>query len=186
MVVDETPDGFFAYMTPYYHDSHMFVFSLKSNQSWKVDTPRVEGFPIALSPKGEPRQFFLGNYSSGEIVSYSVDDLRNGIRTVNSQKIAGTLSSFPNRMAVDKAGTLYASMWGQNFITSWNIWQPFQENRFYQAAKDYSGGSFSFALDKNDTLWLTVCDPDYMLPKHPKYRILKAVVGAESSSPGTV
>ncbi|XP_065334598.1 protein yellow-like [Cloeon dipterum] len=135
MVVDETPHGFFAYMTPYYHDSHMFVFSLKSKQSWKVDTPRVEGFSIALSPKGEPRQLFLGNYSSGEVVSYSVDELRNGIRTASPTRIAGTLSSFPNRMAVDKAGTLYASIWGKNYITSWNMSQPLQEHRYYQVIK---------------------------------------------------
>ncbi|XP_065334616.1 protein yellow-like [Cloeon dipterum] len=59
IVIDETPNGTFAYIALWVKEQ-IVVFSLAKNQSWLLDTPGVEVFSIALSPKEElPTQLYL-------------------------------------------------------------------------------------------------------------------------------
>ncbi|XP_065334617.1 protein yellow-like [Cloeon dipterum] len=61
LVLDETPNGTFAYIS-LWGEQHIVVFNLERNQSWTLDTPGIKVFSIALSPikDQEPRKLYLG------------------------------------------------------------------------------------------------------------------------------
>ncbi|XP_065335233.1 protein yellow-like isoform X2 [Cloeon dipterum] len=176
LVLDETPDGTFAYITRSI-EQNIVVFSLERNESWMVDTPGIRAYAIALSPKDqEARQLYLSEWNSNQQFSVSVAALRNGTRTANLNPIGNwtAISSF--RMLMDNHGTMYAAFFQENHIFSCNTSQPFQEQRFHQVAGVYTGLPFTFALDQSGTFWMTVFDDK----KKPRYRLLKATVGAKS------
>ncbi|XP_065352688.1 protein yellow-like isoform X2 [Cloeon dipterum] len=178
LVLDETPNGTFAYIARRY-DFNIVVFSLERNQSWIVDTPGKRVNSIALSPKNqEARTLYLYEPFSKELNSISVAEVRKGTRTANPKAI-GNWSAETYRMLMDNRGTIYATFWGRNFINSWNTSQPFEVQRFYEDAGlelDFDQFAFTFALDQSETLWMTVLDWN----RQPKYRLLKAAVGAKS------
>ncbi|CAB3380111.1 Hypothetical predicted protein [Cloeon dipterum] len=138
LVLDETNNGTFAYITRW-DEQCLVVFCLERNESWIVETPKVQSFAIALSPKyHEPRQLYIGIYShvfgewnSNELLSISVAALRNGTRTAYPKLIAN-LTGEPYRMVVDNRGTMYAGFFNKNYISSWNGSQPFQEQRYFE------------------------------------------------------
>ncbi|XP_065336383.1 protein yellow-like [Cloeon dipterum] len=169
LVIDETANGTFAYIA-WWSDTNIVAFSLEKNESWIVDTPGVEVLSIALSPKEEPRQLYLGEFYNDLLYSISVAALRNGTRTAEPELI-GNWTGTPYRMLVDNHGTLHAAILSEDYASSWNTSrEPFQEQRFYEVAGlDYTW-PFTFALDQNGTLWMTVLDD----AKTPRFRILKA------------
>ncbi|XP_065336297.1 protein yellow-like isoform X2 [Cloeon dipterum] len=175
LVLDETPNGTFAYITRW-REEHIVVFSLERNQSWFVHcTPGLRLISIALSPKDqEPRQLYLAK--SKELYSFSVAALHNGTRRVNP-KLIGNWTGPPYRMLMDNQGTVYAAFLWKNYASSWNSSQPLQEQRFREAAGKDSYWPFTIALDQNGTLWMTVFDTNR---EKPSQRLLKAAVGAKS------
>ncbi|XP_065336509.1 protein yellow-like [Cloeon dipterum] len=176
LVLDETPDGTFAYISRQ-SKPHIVVFSLERNQSWTVDTPGIKAFSTALSPKNqEPRQLYLSKYDSDELYSISVAALRSGTGAATA-KLIGKWSAKPYRMLMDNHGTIYAAFWGKNYTSSWNSSLPFQEQRFHEVAKLTAVWPFTFALDSMGTFWMTVFI-NYTGSK-PRCRLLKAAVGAE-------
>ncbi|XP_065336558.1 protein yellow-like [Cloeon dipterum] len=66
LVLDETPDDWLAYIT-YYLSDNLIAFSLKTNQSWLVETQGQRFVAIAISPKNE--QIYLSNHGSKELYS---------------------------------------------------------------------------------------------------------------------
>ncbi|CAB3376938.1 Hypothetical predicted protein [Cloeon dipterum] len=154
LVIDETPGETLAYISQW-REQTIVVFSLEKNTSWRVATPGMEFYSIALSPQEEPRQLYLSKYTSSEL------------------------------MLMDNQGIMYTAYLDKNYIHSWNSSQPFlQKQRFLEFAGLSSRSPFTFALDQNGMLWITVFDID----KKPRFRLLKAAVGAKSSkvSPGTL
>ncbi|CAB3383651.1 Hypothetical predicted protein [Cloeon dipterum] len=65
LVLDETPNGTFAYISRI-NQPIIFVFSLERNESWSVKTPKTRVISIALSPKEEPRKLYLSRFSNSE------------------------------------------------------------------------------------------------------------------------
>ncbi|XP_065336029.1 protein yellow-like [Cloeon dipterum] len=184
LVLDETPNETLAYIA-WWRERKIVVFSLERNESWILDTPGIRVMSIALSPMEEARQLYVSNWSSNEVYSISVDALRNGTQTANPELIGNwTTSKKPYRMLMDNQGTMYAAFWWKNYTSSWNSSQPFQEQRFYQAAIPNTGLPFTFALDQNGNLWMMVFD----VKTKPRHKLLKAAVGAKSytyeASPG--
>ncbi|CAB3387314.1 Hypothetical predicted protein [Cloeon dipterum] len=177
LVIDETPNGTFAYIARW-SDVNIVVFSLERNESWIVDTPGVEVLSIAMSPKVERRQLYLGELYSDELYSISVAALRNGTRTANPEFI-GKWTGTPYRMLVDNHGTLFAAILSENYASSWNTSQPFKEQRFHEVAELDYVWSFTFALDQNGTLWMTEFDK----AKTPKLRIVKESLECSGSCP---
>ncbi|XP_065335340.1 protein yellow-like [Cloeon dipterum] len=176
LVIDETPDGTFAYISRW-GEENVVVFSLERNQSWKVDTPGILVSSVALSPKVEPRKLYLGKESSNEVYSVSVTALRNGTRTAELEPIGNWATEDSYRMLMDNHGIMYAAFMDNNFISSWNTSQPLQEQRSYQVAGLKSASPFTFSLDQNGTLWMTVFDEE----RRPRFRLLKAAVGEKSA-----
>ncbi|XP_065336575.1 protein yellow-like [Cloeon dipterum] len=135
LVLDETPNGYFAYMARWRHQ-HIVVFSLGKNQSWTVDTPGVEAYSIARSPKKEPRQIYLSNsrnFDTSEFFSISATALRsNGTQTAYPKLIGQWTEILPYRMLMDNHGTMYAAFYRKNYIASWNPYQSMQEQRFLE------------------------------------------------------
>ncbi|XP_065334802.1 protein yellow-like [Cloeon dipterum] len=175
LVIDETPNETFAYITRW-DKKHIVVFSLEKNESWIVNTPAMLSSSIALSPKVEPRQLYLSKYHSKELYSISVAALRNGTRTENPEFIGNWTEISAYKMLMDNRGTMYAAFLWKNHVQSWNTSQPLQENRIYQVTGLEFIWPFNFALDQDGTLWMTVFDKN----RKPKYRLLKAAVGAQS------
>ncbi|XP_065336068.1 protein yellow-like isoform X2 [Cloeon dipterum] len=180
LVVDETANETFVYISRggLFYEEQIVVFSLERNESWIVQTPGIKVFCIALSPlkNQEPRQLYLGEWSSSYLHSInSVAVLREGTGTANTEKI-GTLTAHPYRILVENNGNMLAAFFSVNYISSWNTSQSFAEKRFHEVDVLNSGKSFTFALDQNGTLWMTVFDA----VREPKYRLLKAAVGEQS------
>ncbi|CAB3377141.1 Hypothetical predicted protein [Cloeon dipterum] len=71
-VLDETPNGTLAFISNYGAE-HIVVFSLESNQSWIVETPGLKSYSIALSPKEEPRQLYVGNLNTYVPFTFALD-----------------------------------------------------------------------------------------------------------------
>ncbi|XP_065334760.1 protein yellow-like [Cloeon dipterum] len=173
-VLDETPNGTFAYISQL-AAQHIVVFSLERNESWNLDTPGKQLLSIALSPKEKSRKFYVSNYHSSELYSHSVAALREGIRTANPELI-GNWTAEPYRMLMDNHGTVYATFWGKNYLSSWNSSQPFAEQRFHEVAGLKTDWPFTFALDQSGNFWLMMFDDK----RKPRYRLLKAVGEATS------
>ncbi|XP_065334489.1 major royal jelly protein 3-like [Cloeon dipterum] len=176
LVLEEAANGTFAYISRWGEQS-IVVFSLERKQSWIVDTPRMEVYSIALSPKDEePRKLYLGNWSSNGLYSISVATLRNGTRTAKPKLIGKWTSNKSYRMLMDNNGTIYAAFKWKNYISSLNTSQPFEEQRFHEVAGQDSYWPFTFVLDQNGTFWMTVFD----FQRKPRCRLLEAAIGAKS------
>ncbi|XP_065334588.1 protein yellow-like [Cloeon dipterum] len=172
MVIDETPNGTFAFISRM-GEQNIVVFSLEKNQSWVLDTKAVKVLSIALSPKNqEPRQLYLSKYDSNELYSISVATLRNGVGTEYRKLIGKWTANKPHRMLMDNRGTMYAAFSGERYISSFDASQPFHEQRFYEAGHIIS----SFALDSRGTFWMTQFSS---AGTKYKYFLLKAAVGAK-------
>ncbi|XP_065335924.1 uncharacterized protein LOC135936864 [Cloeon dipterum] len=170
LVIDETADGTFAYISRWAKE-HIVVFCLESNTSWMVDTPGIKVISVALSSE----QLYLGNYLSFDMHFISVSALRNGTGKAN---LIGHWNTFtPYRMLVDNRGTLYAAFFWENYLQSWSTAQPFKKQRVYhQVAGVQSFWPFSLAMDQNDTPWVMA----YNEEREPRYRLFKAALGAKS------
>ncbi|CAB3380746.1 Hypothetical predicted protein [Cloeon dipterum] len=176
LVLEETPNGTFAYISRWYR-THIVVFSLERNQSWVVDTLGIQFYSIALPPKDqEPRQLYLGKFYSNELYSIPVAALHNGTLTANPKLIRKWTAIDSYSMLMDNHGTMYAAFWSKNYISSWNSSQPFEEQRFHEVAGLSSPWPFTFALDQSGNFWITVNDRSKM----PRLRLLKAEVGVKS------
>ncbi|CAB3383676.1 Hypothetical predicted protein [Cloeon dipterum] len=184
LVLDETANGTFAYIARWM-ESHVVVFSLERNESWIVDTPKVEVNSIALSTKDqEPRHLYLARSGFKELYSIPVAALHNGNRTTEPRLIENWAADNSYRMLMDSHGTLYSGFMYENYTSTWNTSRPFLEQSFYQVAGLESAWPFTFSLDQNATFWMTVFDDVNM----PRFRLLKAAVAAKSyiyNSPGT-
>ncbi|CAB3384257.1 Hypothetical predicted protein [Cloeon dipterum] len=146
LVLDETPNGTFAYITRWF-EQNIVVFSLERNQSWTVDTPGIMFFSIAISPMNqEPRQLYLGGWNSKGLYSISVAALRNGTLTANPKLIGNWTTSKSYRMLMDKHGTLFSAFWYKNYVKSWNTSQPFLERRFIKVGRHQYKMSFSLNI----------------------------------------
>ncbi|XP_065335877.1 protein yellow-like [Cloeon dipterum] len=176
LVIDETPNGTFAYITRWWFEKGFLVFSLEKNESWIVDMPEVDAYSIALSPK----KLYFSAFSSRKLYSISVASIRNGTRTANPELI-GNWTARSYRMLIDSHGTMYTAFTWKDYMSSWNSLQPFHEQRVYQVAGLDIVRPFTFSLDQNGNLWMTVFDNK----RNPKYRLLKAAVGAKSPECGT-
>ncbi|CAB3382135.1 Hypothetical predicted protein [Cloeon dipterum] len=175
LVLEETPDGTFAYISMM-GERNIVVFSLEKSQCWIVDTPGVHVLSIALSPREEPRQLYLGKSKSNELYSISVAALRNGTRTANPKLIGKWTANNSYRMLMDNRGTMYTAFLSPNYIQSWNSSQPFQEQRFFEVGRQIAIWPFTFALDSSGNFWMTVFH--YKADK-PKCRLLRAAVGVK-------
>ncbi|XP_065334481.1 protein yellow-like [Cloeon dipterum] len=178
LVLDETPNGTFAYFS-WWEEEHIGVFSLERNKSWTVETPRIKVYSIALSPKNnqEPRQLYRSKWESKELYSIPVAALRSGARTAEPELIGNWTAGQSYRMLMDNHGTMYAAFLGKNYIRSWNGSQPFEEQRFHEVAGLRSEWPFTFALDENGTFWMT----EFNEENKPRYRLLKATLEGKSS-----
>ncbi|CAB3377160.1 Hypothetical predicted protein [Cloeon dipterum] len=175
LVLDETPNGTLAYIA-YWGERNIVVFSLERNQSWIVQTTENTVHTIALSPKEEPRQLYIGKFNSKGLYSISVSALRNGTESANPELI-GNWTAIPYRMLMDNHGTLYAAFWGNNQILSWNTSQPFEVQRFHKAGNLDNFKPFTFALDSSGTFWMTELNKTASMPR---YRLLMAADNASS------
>ncbi|CAB3377158.1 Hypothetical predicted protein [Cloeon dipterum] len=177
LVLDQTPSsGTFAYISRE-DEQNIVVFSLEGNESRAVETLGVRAYSIALSPKKEPRHLYLSNFESSELYSMSVAALRNGTRTANPKLIGNWTGNHSYRMLMDNQGTIYAALWWINYISSWNTFQQFEEQRFQEDGKLDASWPFTFSLDSMGTFWMTELNET---ASKPKYRLLKAAVGAKS------
>ncbi|XP_065336164.1 protein yellow-like [Cloeon dipterum] len=175
LVIDETPNGTFAYIAQF-KTHHIVVFSLERNEAWTVDTPGINPCSIALSPKKETRQLYLGNWRFKTLHSISVAALRNGTRAAEPRLIENWAAINPYRMLMDNHGTLYTAFMWKNYTSTWNTSRPFLEQSFYQVSGLKSSWPFTFSLDQSGTFWMTAFDDENM----PRFRLLKAAVGAKS------
>ncbi|XP_065334825.1 uncharacterized protein LOC135936072 [Cloeon dipterum] len=112
VVVDKTTDDYLAYITDFFSE-HVVVYS-KMDKSW------------------EARQLYLRRFDSKELYSVSVSELKNegGNAAV---KLIGEWTGTPYRMLIDSANVLYAAISFQNYLSKWNISEPFLEQRFHEA-----------------------------------------------------
>ncbi|CAB3382136.1 Hypothetical predicted protein [Cloeon dipterum] len=179
LVLDETSDGTFAYISRW-GEKHIVVFNFERNQSWIAYTQGIAVFSIALTPKDqEPRHLYLGRYPSKELYSISVAALRNGTRTAYPKLIGNWTATNSYRMLMDNHGTMYSAFWERNFIHVWNTSQPFQEQHFLEVGKPTTILPFTFALDSTGTFWLTLFNDK---ETKPRCSLLKAEVGAKPYS----
>ncbi|CAB3377169.1 Hypothetical predicted protein [Cloeon dipterum] len=87
LVIDETPNGSFAYIAQW-GVHQIVVFSLENKQFWTLTMPSwMQVISIALSPKEEPRQLYLGGWKSTELYSIPVSVLRFNITNANPKLI---------------------------------------------------------------------------------------------------
>ncbi|XP_065335332.1 protein yellow-like [Cloeon dipterum] len=182
LMLDETPNGTFAYISNsnVFVKQYIVVFSLQKNESWRVDPQRISFFSMALSPKDrEPRELYLSKCDSGELYSIPVATLRDGTRAANPKLIGALNTRCSYRMLVDNHGTIYSAFVIKNYIYSWNTYQPFVAHRFYQVADELEAEflPFAFAFDENGTFWMTF----YNTERKPSYRLLNNAVEAKSS-----
>ncbi|CAB3389009.1 Hypothetical predicted protein [Cloeon dipterum] len=179
LVLDETSDGTFAYISRW-GEKHIVVFNFERNQSWIAYTQGIAVFSIALTPKDqEPRHLYLGRYPSKELYSISVAALRNGTRTAYPKLIGNWTATNSYRMLMDNHGTMYSAFWERNFIHVWNTSQPFQEQHFLEVGKPTTLLPFTFDLDSTGTFWLTLFNNK---ETKPRCSLLKAEVGAKPYS----
>ncbi|CAB3383827.1 Hypothetical predicted protein [Cloeon dipterum] len=160
IVLDKTPDDYLAYIIDSESKHNIGVYSRKLDKSW------------------EPRQLYLRRYSSTELFSVSVSELKNegGSAAV---KLIGEFTRQPYRMLIDSANVLYAAFFYQNYVSKWNISEPFREQRFYEVGELGAFHPFTFALDTTNTLWMTERNQSGDQTK-PRHKLLKAAVGAGS------
>ncbi|XP_065336404.1 protein yellow-like [Cloeon dipterum] len=175
IVLDKTPDDYFAYITDYYAEQ-IVVFSRNTDKSWEVKTPGKRWNSLALSANREARQLYLGSADSSEMYSVSVSELKigSGSPTV---KFIGTWTEFPYRMLIDSANVLYAAFKYQNYISKWNISESFRKQRFHEVGSLFTPWPFTFAFDTNNNIWMTERNETGSANRH---KLLRAAVGVRS------
>ncbi|XP_065335807.1 protein yellow-like [Cloeon dipterum] len=180
IVLDKTTDDHLAYITEHYSE-HIIVYNRKMDKSWSVKTPRRQWNSLALSPNSEARQLYLARYSSKELYSVSLSELKNegGSAAV---KFIGEWTENPYRILLDSADVLYAAFYHENYVSKWNISEPFLEQRLHEVGKLHAYWPFTFALDTNGTFWMTETNETGGGIRH---KLLKAAVGARSYLFGT-
>ncbi|XP_065331737.1 protein yellow-like [Cloeon dipterum] len=178
IVIDKTPDDDLAYIVDTESIHAMVVYSRKMDKSWTVKTPGRKWSSLAISPNRAARQLYLRRYSSKELYSLSVSELKNegGSAAV---KLIGEFTHRPYRMLIDSANVLYAAFFYQSYVSKWNISEPFHEQRFYEVGELGASFPFTFALDTTNTFWMTERNQSVDETK-PRHKLLKAVVGAGS------
>ncbi|XP_065334796.1 protein yellow-like [Cloeon dipterum] len=174
IALDKTSDDYLAYITDSFSE-HLIVYSRKMDKSWSVKTPERKWQYLALSPSRESL-YLIESIGSKDLYSVSVSELKNGGGRA-AVKFIGEFARGPFRMLIDNANILYAAFYGQNYISKWNISEPFREQRFYEIEYQGADRPFAFALDTNGTLWMTVRSGFYSEKKH---KLIKAAVGTRS------
>ncbi|XP_065336576.1 protein yellow-like [Cloeon dipterum] len=104
LVLDETPNGHYAYIARW-GEQHIVVFSLEREESWIVETPGMNVFSIALSPKEEARQLYFSKYISTELYSIPIPENPHETQTANP-KLIGNWKARPYRILMDNHGTI--------------------------------------------------------------------------------
>ncbi|XP_065349855.1 protein yellow-like [Cloeon dipterum] len=176
LVLDETPDGWFAYITRF-EKEHIVIFSLKTNKSWLLDTPGKSFLCLALSPKQETRLLYLGRLDSNELYAISASEIRDRKRTAHP-KLIGKWNQAPYRMLMDGAGVMQAAFFRKKYTSTWNTSLPFAEKPFIEVETLYSRWPFAFASGTSRNLWITA----FNWNAKPRYRLLKDGVGAGKRS----
>ncbi|XP_065335808.1 protein yellow-like [Cloeon dipterum] len=177
IVLDKTPDDYLAYITDI-EANHIVVYSRKMDKSWSVGTPERAWKSLALSPnKG---QLYLSRYGSNELYSVSVSELKNGGGSAG-WKFIGRWTASPYRMLIDSANVLYAAFSYQSepYLSTWNISEPFLEQRFHEVGTLDADWPFTFALDTNGTFWMTQRN-ETQGKYNSRHKLLKAAVSARS------
>ncbi|CAB3377137.1 Hypothetical predicted protein [Cloeon dipterum] len=175
IVLDKTADDCLAYIVDSISE-HLVVYSRKMDKSWSVEMPRGNWFSLALSRnKG---QLYLARDGSEELYSVSVSELKNdGGSGSAAVKFIGKWKEEPYRMLIDSANVLYAAFNNQNYLSQWNISEPFGEQRIHEVGRLDAGWPFAFFLDTNGNLWITERNK---LGGGNRYKLLKAAVGSKS------
>ncbi|XP_065336608.1 protein yellow-like [Cloeon dipterum] len=106
LVLDETPNGYFAYIARW-GEPHIVVFSLEREDSSILYTPGMNVFSIALSPKEEARQLYLSKYNSTELYSIPIPENPHETQTV-IPKLTRNWKARPFITLMDSHGTIPA------------------------------------------------------------------------------
>ncbi|CAB3366837.1 Hypothetical predicted protein [Cloeon dipterum] len=154
IVLDETPDDSLAYIADLLSE-HIIVYSRKTDKSWTITTPWMRWYSLALSPNREARQLYLGRYGWNETYSVSVSELKNQGGSAAVKFIGNWAEHNLYRMVIDSANVMYAAFTNQNYLSKWNVSQPFREQRFHEVGILNSGWPFTFALDTSGNFWMT-------------------------------
>ncbi|XP_065334803.1 L-dopachrome tautomerase yellow-f2-like [Cloeon dipterum] len=179
IALDKTPEDSLAYITDLSFE-HIVVYSRKLDKSWSVKTPGRKWESLALSTNREARQLYLRGFESKELHSVSVSVLKNeGVGSI-SVKLVGEWTGSPYRMVIDGANVLFAAFTEQSYASKWNISEPFREQRFHEVGELDAYWPFTFALDTNDTLWVTQ-RIEIEAENKTRHKLLKAAVGARSN-----
>ncbi|XP_065353403.1 protein yellow-like [Cloeon dipterum] len=180
IVLDKTTDDTLAYIIDAAGSSflNIVVYSRKMDKSWKVKTPGLKWTYLALSANTEARQLYLTRFGCKELYSLSVSELKNKDGNATAEFI-GKFTGHPYRMLIDSANVLYAVFYSKNYVSKWNISEPFLEERFYEVGELGAFQPFTFALDSTDTIWMTERNQSRDNTK-PRHKLLKAAVGADS------
>ncbi|CAB3383302.1 Hypothetical predicted protein [Cloeon dipterum] len=174
IVLDKLPDDDLAYIADYIAE-HIIVYSRKTDKSWTVKTPGRSWFFLAVSPNREARQLYLSDRSySNELYSVFVSELKNEGGTAGPKRI-GKWREYAYRIVIDNANILYAAFHYKTYLSKWNISEPFREQRVHEVARLDCSWPFTFALDADDTLWMTERNESGGVLRH---KLFKAAVGA--------
>ncbi|XP_065336600.1 protein yellow-like [Cloeon dipterum] len=112
VVLEKTPDDYRAYITDS-RSMNIVVYSRKSDKSWGT------------------RQLYLGRSGFEGLHSVSLSELQNEGGTATLTTI-GKWSGRPHRIIIDTANILYAAFYDKNFLSTWNILEPFSKKQFHQ------------------------------------------------------
>ncbi|CAB3382133.1 Hypothetical predicted protein [Cloeon dipterum] len=115
---------------------------------------------------------------SCQLFSVSLSELKNEGGSAGVYYI-GEWTEFYYRILSDSANVLYAAFYNQNYISKWNISEPFREQQFLEVGQRGATWSFTFALDTNGNLWITNRNETRGENK-TRHQLLKAAVGARS------
>ncbi|XP_065334758.1 uncharacterized protein LOC135936016 [Cloeon dipterum] len=135
----------------------LVVFSLKQKKSWRVE---VQGngkpfYSIALSPKGNERQLYVGESRSKAINAISVAELRAASRKVQSKQVGNWSSKFCYKMLSDRDGFLYAECEANATIFKLDSRDFLQVERFYQEDElQVASRPYAFSVDNIGKFWL--------------------------------
>ncbi|CAB3366836.1 Hypothetical predicted protein [Cloeon dipterum] len=161
IVLDKTQDDYLAYITEYYSEN-IIVYSRKTDKSW------------------EARQLYLGRYGSKELYSVSVSELKNEGGSAAVKLIGEWTENNPYRIVIDSANVLYTAFFNRNYLSKWNISEPFREQWFYDENGTLgSNWPFTFAVDPNGNLWMSERNATGGETRH---KLLKAAVGERTYS----
>ncbi|XP_065336562.1 uncharacterized protein LOC135937341 [Cloeon dipterum] len=175
LVLDRTKTDWLAYIASP-NARNLVVFSFKRNASWVVKSSvvfwrQISG--VAISPGTRARLYFF-QFNSKELFSVSVRDLRARKEDPAVRlEFSGTSIS---RMVMDAEGVLYFDLGVRKSLFKWNTSSPFKEERLLKDVLLVRDIPFTFTLDEQGNFWITKQYEN----KKPRYKLLKADVGAKS------